>query len=92
VGLVNKNVVLEVKNLKKYFGAVRAVDDVSFKVYEKEIVAIVGDNGAGKSTVIKTINGILRKDSGKIYIEGQEVEITSPIISRKYGIFRIFKF
>lgn len=91
MGLVNKNVVLEVKNLKKYFGAVKAVDDVSFKVYEKEIVAIVGDNGAGKSTVIKTINGILRKDSGKIYIEGQEVEITSPIISRKYGIETVYQ-
>ena len=88
---MGKNIVLEVKNLKKYFGAIKAVDDISFKVYSKEIIAIVGDNGAGKSTIIKTISGILRKDHGKLYINGKEVEIKSPRVARKYGIETVYQ-
>jgi ABC-type sugar transport system ATPase subunit len=89
--LSSGSVVLEVKDLKKYFGNIRAVDNVSFKIHEKEIVAIVGDNGAGKSTIIKTISGIYKKDSGSIYIEGKEKEITNPRIARKYGIETVYQ-
>jgi ABC-type sugar transport system ATPase subunit len=72
-------VVLEVKNLSKYFGGLKAVDAIDLKLFEKEIIAIVGDNGAGKSTLIKTISGVYKKTSGKIYINGKEVDIHSTV-------------
>lgn len=77
-----KKVVLEVRELCKYFGGVKAVDGVDLKVYEVEIIAIVGDNGACKSTLIKTISGVYRKTSGQIYINGEEAEIHNTIDAR----------
>ena len=61
---------LEVKNLSKYFGIKKAVDNVSFKVEEGEIIAFIGPNGAGKSTTIKMLTGILYPDSGNIEVLG----------------------
>lgn len=61
------------------------------KLYENEIVGLVGDNGAGKSTLIKTISGLYKKDAGKIYINGKEVEINSPIDARNYGIETVYQ-
>lgn len=84
-------VVLEVKNLKKYFGGLKAVDGVDFKLYENEIIAIVGDNGAGKSTIIKTISGVYQKTSGQIFINGKEVEINSTLDSRRNGIETVYQ-
>jgi len=54
-------------------------------------VGLVGDNGAGKSTLIKTISGLYKKDAGKIYINGEEVEINSPIDARNYGIETVYQ-
>ena len=84
-------VVLEVKNLSKYFGGLKAVDGVDLKLYEKEIIAIVGDNGAGKSTLIKTISGVYKKTGGDIFINGELVEINSTIDSRKNGIETVYQ-
>lgn len=86
-----EKVVLEVKNLSKYFGGLKAVDGIDFKLYEKEIIAIVGDNGAGKSTLIKTISGVYKKTGGQIYINGKEVDIHSTIDSRKNGIETVYQ-
>jgi len=88
---MKKKVVLEVKGLCKYFGGIKAVNNVDFKLYENEIVGLVGDNGAGKSTLIKTISGLYKKDAGKIYINGEEVEINSPIDARNYGIETVYQ-
>lgn len=84
-------VVLETKDLRKYFGGIKAVDGIDFKLYEKEIVAIVGDNGAGKSTFIKTISGVYRKTGGQIFINGKEVEIHSTLDSRRNGIETVYQ-
>ena len=88
---MERKIILEVKNIKKYFGAIRAVDGIDMKLYEGEIVAIVGDNGAGKSTLIKTISGIHKKDCGEIYINGENVNITNARSARINGIETVYQ-
>ncbi|MBF8376537.1 sugar ABC transporter ATP-binding protein [Alicyclobacillus mali] len=83
--------VLEVRNLRKRFGAVQALDGVSFSVHAGEIVALVGDNGAGKSTTIKMIAGVEQPDEGDIVFEGQAVRLTSPAVAEKYGIQTVYQ-
>ena len=88
---MERKVVLEVKDLCKFFGGIKAANNVNMKLYESEIIAIVGDNGAGKSTVIKTISGVYQKDSGEIYIFGEKADIHKPIDARKYGIETVYQ-
>ena len=88
---MDRKIILEVKNLKKYFGGIKAVDGVDIKLYKGEIIAIVGDNGAGKSTLIKTISGIYKKDSGEIYINGEKVNITNARSARENGIETVYQ-
>ncbi|HHW58517.1 MAG TPA: ABC transporter ATP-binding protein [Clostridia bacterium] len=64
--------VLSVKNLKKYYGKVKGVDGISFKMYPGEVVGLIGPNGAGKSTTLKTIMGLLRKTEGEIKVCGYD--------------------
>lgn len=64
---------IEVKNLTKSFGGAVAVDDVSFSVQEGKVTSIIGSSGSGKSTTLRCINGLEKKDSGKIYIDGELV-------------------
>ena len=82
---------LVAKDLKKYFGNVRAVDHVNFEIKENEIVALVGSNGAGKTTFINLISGYLKPDSGKIYFMGKEITYLSPVARTKLGIGRSFQ-
>ena len=86
-----RKVVLEIKDLCKYFGGIRAIDKINIKLYEREIIAIVGDNGAGKSTIIKTISGVYKKNSGEIYIDGEKVSINEPTDARMYGIETVYQ-
>ena len=64
--------VLEIKHLKKYYGDIRGVEDVSLKINKGEIYGFIGPKGAGKSTTIRTIIGLLNKTDGKIFINGKE--------------------
>ena len=68
------NYVLEVKKLKKYYGKIRGVEDVSLSIKKGEIYGFIGPNGAGKSTTIRTIIGLINKTSGNIYINGKELD------------------
>jgi len=68
---------LEVRNITKNFGAVRALDKVSLEVGEGEVVALLGDNGAGKSTLVKIIGGYHSPDSGEIIWKGEKVKFKS---------------
>ena len=88
---MERKVVLETKGLSKYFGGVRAINNIDFKLFANEIVGIVGDNGAGKSTLIKTISGIYRKNAGQILINGEDVEINNPNDAKKYGIETVYQ-
>ena len=78
--------VVEMKNIVKRFGSIVAVDNVNINLRKGEILAIVGDNAAGKSTLLKCLAGIYRPDSGEIYVNGKKVEFSSPLDARKLGI------
>jgi branched-chain amino acid transport system ATP-binding protein len=67
---------LEVKNINVAYGLVQVLWDISFRVEESEIVAIVGSNGAGKSTTLKTISGLIRPSSGSIAFKGERLDHT----------------
>ncbi|MFR5584433.1 MAG: ATP-binding cassette domain-containing protein [[Clostridium] scindens] len=62
---------LEMKNITKRFGGVKALTDVSLKVEPGEIHALIGENGAGKSTLMKILSGAYQRDSGQIFIDGR---------------------
>ena len=74
---------LELTDITKHFGAIKAVDGVSLSVMPGECVGLVGDNGAGKSTVVKIISGFHPPTSGQMQIEGKSVSFRSPSDSRK---------
>ena len=78
--------IIEIENLKKSFKDVNAVNDISFKVKEGELFAFLGVNGAGKSTTINIISGILKKDSGKVRVCGYDIDKNSDEIKSKLGI------
>ncbi|WP_304353252.1 galactose/methyl galactoside ABC transporter ATP-binding protein MglA [Brachyspira innocens] len=82
----NKKIVLEMKGISKSFPGVKALDDVKLTVREGEVVALMGENGAGKSTLMKCLFGIYRKDSGEIYLDGKEVNFTSPKQALNNGV------
>lgn len=73
---------LSVRHLVKTFGPVRAVDDVNLDIYPREVVGLLGDNGAGKSTFLSLLTGYYRPDSGQFIYKGRPVTITSPQDSR----------
>ncbi len=77
---------VELRNITKSFGNVRALDQVSMYVDAGEIVGLIGDNGAGKSTLIKILGGVFRPDSGEIYIKGQKVNGWSVAKAQEAGI------
>jgi multidrug/hemolysin transport system ATP-binding protein len=78
--------IIEIKGLKKSFGDIKAVDDISFSVGEGELFAFLGVNGAGKSTTINIICGQLKKDSGEIFIDGDELVGDAADIKKKLGV------
>lgn len=78
--------VIEIKELKKYFKDVKAVDGISFCVREGELFAFLGLNGAGKSTTINIICGILEKDNGEVYIDGYSLDKEISKIKPKLGV------
>ena len=69
---------LKVKDLNVYYGAIHALKGVSFEVNEGEIVTLIGANGAGKSTTLKTVSGILRSKTGSIEFEGEDITKLPP--------------
>lgn len=81
-----QSIVLEAKNIRKTFGNVVALDDVSICARQGEITAIIGDNGAGKSTLIKCISGVHQPDGGSIVFDGGEIALSSPEEARELGI------
>ena len=82
---------LSVHNLHKRFGAVQALKGVSMDLLAGEVVALAGDNGAGKSVLIKTISGVFHQDEGTIAFEGKPVSFTSPEQARANGIETIYQ-
>ena len=88
---MEKTPVIEMKKISKSFGAVRALIDVDLTLYKNEILGLVGDNSAGKSTLMKILTGAYNADEGGIIFEGQPVHITNPAESRKLGIEMVYQ-
>ncbi|HDN01352.1 MAG TPA: sugar ABC transporter ATP-binding protein [Candidatus Bathyarchaeota archaeon] len=82
---------LSVRNINKWFGKVHALKNFDLDVRRGEIIGLLGDNGAGKSTFIKIISGLIQPDTGEIYWEGRRVKIRSVQDSRKLGIETVFQ-
>lgn len=81
-----RNPVLNIRNVTKHFGAVKALTNVSFSLSRGEIHAICGENGAGKSTLMNIIAGVLQPDEGEIVLEGTTVKIGSPAAAQSLGL------
>lgn len=77
---------IEIKNLKKYYGEVKAVDDVSFSVKQGEFFAFLGVNGAGKSTTISVLCGRQKRDGGEVLVEGKEIDSCGEESRRAIGV------
>jgi ribose transport system ATP-binding protein len=83
--------VLEVRNISKSFPGVKALDNVSFAINKGEVVGLIGENGAGKSSLLKVLNGIYRPDEGSVLVGGQPITITSPRHAFDSGIAMVFQ-
>ena len=82
---------LRIEGVSKRFGAVTALDEVSFDVLPGEVLALLGDNGAGKSTLIKIISGAQPPSSGRLLFDGREVRFASPADAKAQGIETVYQ-
>jgi simple sugar transport system ATP-binding protein len=82
---------LELRNVSKSFGEVKALRNVDFKLGRNEVVGLLGDNGAGKSTLIKIITGYYHPDEGELLFDGQEVEKLSVPRARDLGVETVYQ-
>lgn len=83
--------VLQAKNIVKRYGQVTALDGVDFELRAGEILAVIGDNGAGKSSLIKVLSGAVTPDSGEMLLDGKLVHFRSPMDARRAGIETVYQ-
>jgi fructose transport system ATP-binding protein len=88
---MSRPLVFEAKGLVKRYGQVTALDGVDFELRAGEIMAVIGDNGAGKSSLIKALSGATVPDEGSILLDGQAVHFKSPIDARRSGIETVYQ-
>lgn len=90
VGKMSK-VILETRGLTKHYGGVHALEDADFVLHEGEHVAVVGDNGAGKSTFVRQVTAVEQRTAGEILFDGQPVSFAGPLEAREAGIETVFQ-
>jgi simple sugar transport system ATP-binding protein len=90
-GAGSGEVVMLLDKVGKDFGAVTALQEVSLDVRAGEVVAIVGDNGAGKSTMMKIIAGVHQPSRGQVYLNGEPIRMTDPGVARRHGIEVVYQ-
>ena len=83
--------VLQARGLVKRYGRVTALNGSDFDLIAGEVLAVVGDNGAGKSCLIKALSGALTPDAGEILLDGQVVRFQSPLEARRVGIETVYQ-
>src|SRR5512135_3311145 len=83
--------VVEMRNIKKSFGAVQALRGVDLVLRPNEVLGLVGDNAAGKSTLMKVLSGAYIPDEGEIFIEGKKAHLVAPMDARRLGIEMVYQ-
>jgi fructose transport system ATP-binding protein len=83
--------VFQARGLVKRYGGVTALDGADFDLRAGEILAVIGDNGAGKSSLIKALSGAVIPDAGELWLDGQAVHFKSPIDARRHGIETVYQ-
>lgn len=87
----NAPIVMQAKGLVKRYGQVTALDGADFELRAGEILAVIGDNGAGKSSLIKALSGATIPDQGEVFLDGQPIQFKSPIDARRAGIETVYQ-
>ncbi len=83
--------VVEMRNIHKNFAAVQALRGVDLALHHNDVLGLVGDNAAGKSTLMKVLSGAYIPEEGEIFIEGKKVHMTDPLNARKLGIEMVYQ-
>ena len=83
--------VVEMRNIKKSFGAVQALRGVDLTLHHNEVLGLVGDNAAGKSTLMKVLSGAYVPDKGEIFINGEKAAFSNPMDARRMGIEMVYQ-
>lgn len=86
---ISVSVLLELKNIETYYGPVMAIRGVSLEIHKGQVVALLGANGAGKTTVLKTISGAMDAQKGKVLLAGQEIQGRDPDIVARLGVAHV---
>jgi fructose transport system ATP-binding protein len=89
--VANPKIIMQAKGLVKRYGHVTALDGVDFELREGEILAVIGDNGAGKSSLIKALSGAVVPDEGEILLDGAPVHFRNPLDARRAGIETVYQ-
>ncbi|MEA2226998.1 MAG: fructose transport system ATP-binding protein [Solirubrobacteraceae bacterium] len=87
----NRTPILSARGIVKRYGQVTAIDGADFELYPGEILAVIGDNGAGKSSLIKALSGAVIPDEGEIRLDGEPVHFKSPLEARRAGIETVYQ-
>ena len=87
----NAPIVMQAKGLVKRYGQVTALDGADFELRAGEILAVIGDNGAGKSSLIKALSGATIPDEGEVFLDGKQIHFRSPIDARRAGIETVYQ-
>jgi len=88
---VDSTPVVEMRNIKKNFGAVQALRGVDLALHQGEVLGLVGDNAAGKSTLMKVLSGAYIPNEGEIHIEGEKAHFANPMDARRQGIEMVYQ-
>ncbi len=87
----NRTPILTARGLVKRYGRVTALDHADFDLYPGEILAVIGDNGAGKTSLIKALTGAITPDHGEIRLDGKPIHFRSPMDARQAGIETVYQ-
>ena len=83
--------IIRVANISKHYGNVNALQDVSLSVHPGEVTCVLGDNGAGKSSLIKILSGVVTHDEGQLLIDGEDLHLATPRQAQGHGIATVFQ-
>ncbi len=88
---MKKPLLMKATGIHKWYGKIHAVKGVDFTINKGEILGLIGDNGDGKSSLLKVLSGYHHQDKGEIFIEGEKVKISSPADARTLGIETVYQ-